>query len=908
MKRPILFAEPERSIEAYRRFLQRKVGLSPSLGFDVEAEEINPVLNRHQPDCVRWACRGGRRALFEAFGLGKTLQQLEIARLCLAHLGGGRALIVTPLGVRQEFIRDAALLRGDSDRLTPERRATLDAWLADRPDRRMPEPSFARFSAEVDRDDGLFLTNYESVRDGRLDANLFRVVLLDEASCLRGFGGTKTFREFMKLFEGNPEIRFKFVATATPSPNEYIELLAYAAFLEVMDVGQAKTRFFKRDSQKADSLTLHPHKEEEFWHWVNSWALFLQSPADLGYSDEGYALPPLDVRWHEIPSNHALAGTERDGQGRMFKNAAIGVVDAAREKRESLKARIAKMLELRNEDPGAHRLLWHDLEDERKAIEDALPDVASVFGSQNLEQREQVIIDFSEGRIQELAAKPVLAGSGCNFQKFCSWAIFLGIGFKFNDFIQAIHRVQRFLQTKPVRIDLIYTEAEREVRRTLQAKWARHNELVSMMTDIIRRYRLNQDALAGSLARTLGVERREAAGRAYRLILNDCVEEAASMQADSIDFGLTSIPFSTQYEYSPSFNDFGHTDNDRHFWQQMDFLIPQLLRVTKPGRVFAVHVKDRITPGGVNGLGFQTLSRFSDRCADRFEAHGWAFLGRKTVVTDVVRENNQTYRLGWSEHCKDGSRMGCGVPEYILLFRKPPSDRGNGYADEPVVKEKPVCDDHGEPRPFDSRHNWRKPVPGSGYTRALWQLDAHGFTRSSGDRLLSSQELSELPHPVLYKLWKQRSIHTVYNFKEHQAITEELDHLERLPATFMLLPPHSWHPDVWADVARMRTLNSSQAAKGREMHLCPLQFDICDRLIRQFSMPGEVVFDPFAGIGTVPYRAILLGRQGLGIELSASYWRDSVAYAEAAVQEVATPSLFDLLESEADHEAMEAAS
>jgi hypothetical protein len=316
--------------------------------------------------------------------------------------------------------------------------------------------------------------------------------------------------------------------------------------------------------------------------------------------------------------------------------------------------------------------------------------------------------------------------------------------------------------------------------------------------------------------------------------------------------------------------------------------------------VAAIHVKDRIAPGGVNGLGFQTVQPFSDECSAHFRRHGFAFLARKTIVTDVVRENNQTYRLGWTEQCKDGSRMGAGMPEYILLFRKPPTDRSNGYADVPVVKTKPLCDDHGTPAPFDARTNWKRPIPGTGYSRARWQFDANGFMRSSGDRLLSTEELRSLSHPELYRAWRDRSLGVVYDFNGHVAIAEELDHMERLPATFALLPPHSWHPDVWTDVARMRTLNMNQERRQSEMHLCPLQLDIASRLIVQFSMPGERVYDPFVGIGTVVEQAVRLKREGWGVELSAGYWRDAVYYAEKAAREVDAPTLFDLITEEAE--------
>jgi hypothetical protein len=191
----------------------------------------------------------------------------------------------------------------------------------------------------------------------------------------------------------------------------------------------------------------------------------------------------------------------------------------------------------------------------------------------------------------------------------------------------------------------------------------------------------------------------------------------------------------------------------------------------------------------------------------------------KTVVTDVVRENNQTYRLGWSEQCKDGSRMGCGVPEYVLLFRRPPTDRSNGYADVPVVKSKPkTMTPDGDIVDYD--YDGGKIVPDSGYSRARWQLDAHGFQRSSGNRLLTSEEMQRLTHAELYKRWREESLNEVYDFERHVALGELMESEKRLPSTFMQMPPHSWHPDVWTDITRMRTLNMLQQRKGQQQHLC----------------------------------------------------------------------------------------
>lgn len=867
----------------YASFLADKIQMAPAGGFEVSIDEINPILLPHHKAIIVWACAGGHRAIFAAFGLGKTVIQIELLRIVIARFGG-RGLIVLPLGVRQEFRRDCHMLAtGEHEKITDQQRAELRQWQAGRPER-IPSVTFIR-SIEQAGDAGLYLANYETIRDGKLDPKHFIAASLDEASCLRGFGGSKTFREFMRLFEG---VRFKFVATATPSPNEFIELLAYSAFLEVMDVGQAKTRFFKRNSEKADTLTIHPHKEREFWLWVASWGLFIERPSDLGFSDEGYELPEMVINWHELPADHGSAGAEKSGQVRLLRNAAASLSDAAREKRDSLPARIAKMMELRAEDPDAHRLIWHDLEAERHAIEAAIPGVRTVYGSQDLDEREQSIIDFSEGRFAELAGKASIMGSGCNFQRHCSWAIFLGIGFKFNDFIQAVHRIQRFLQKHTVRLDLIYTEAERPVRDSLEAKWRRHEQQRATMTGIIKEYGLSAAAMAQTLQRAMGVERIEVTGDGYRLVNNDCVMECQSMPADSVDLIVTSIPFSTQYEYSPNYADFGHTDDNEHFWQQMDYLIPQLYRILAPGRVAVIHVKDRIVPGGMTGLGFQTVYPFADDCTAAFRKHGFAFISRKPITTDVVRENNQTYRLGWSEQCKDGSRMGDGLPEYLLIFRKPPTDRSNGYADKPVKKAKKEWVGTGP------NAGWTNP---DGYSRARWQLDAHAYMPSSGNRQLRPEELMGLEAHQIFKLWKAYSLDAIYDFEHHVKIAEALEERGMLPSTFMLLPPHSKHEDVWTDVTRMLSMNTLQAQAGREMHLCPLQFDIVDRCIARYSEEGETVFDPFGGLMTVPYRAIKLRRRGAAVELNPAYFLDGCKYVEAAAREMTMPSLFDLMEA-----------
>lgn len=1234
----------------YGEFLKRKVRFDTRYGHTVGVEDVNPILKPHQKDIVVWAVTGGRRAIFASFGLGKSVMQLEILRLTLSRhqQQGARALIVCPLGVRQEFLRDAAMLgiRVRFIRCTDE----------------VLEP----YTDAVD----IYLTNYESVREGKIDVDCFTAVSLDEASVLRSFG-SKTYQTFLTLFDSVP---YRFVATATPSPNRYKELIHYAGFLGVMDTGQAlaqpltanvltprgwatmadlklgdqviarngqptdvvgvypqgekliyrvefsdgtatrctgdhlwltrtqyqrnaatkfgkrnpgadgrqywttkttdeiaatlrcsstgsknhevplvepvqldhaiididpyllgfllgedghlrktsvnfttadsliadeidkivrplglfvrknphkradgqpnydysitaghtgrtgrghesnavlrglrsyellgkraweksipfdymfntpevrlavlqglmdadgtisnigqtnlsttsrqladdamfiarslggtatittrpgrtprggvgrvkycvtlrlpngirpfrlprkvgrivsrekypprrfitavkeygyeeaqciavadaehlyvtddfivthNTRFFQRDSTKANELTLYPHKEREFHLWLNTWAIFLQRPSDLGYSDDGYTLPELDVRWHEINVNHENSGQDRDGQGFLFRGGLLSTVGAAREKRDTMPARVARAAALVAESPTDHFILWHDLEDERRAITRAIPEATEVFGALDLDVREQRIADFADGRARILATKPSLSGSGCNLQRHCHRAIFVGVGFSFNDFIQSIHRIHRYLQTNRVRIDIIYAESEREVVKVLRRKWSEHKELTKTMSEVIREYGLKQEDIANALQRSIGVERIETSGNGWLAANNDCVPETRSMEDNSVSLIVTSIPFSNHYEYTPAVEDFGHTDDNAHFWEQMDHLTPQLLRVLQPGRIYACHVKDRIMFGNVTGTGVPTVSPFHAEAIFHAQKHGFDYFGMITVVTDVVRENNQTYRLGWSEQCKDGSKMGVGSPEYVLLFHKPQSDRSKGYADTPVTKPKTnvYCTVHGylAPNGWPHEDDDGPCDPGNpceqGYSRARWQVDAHAFWRSSGDRFLTADELGKMRPDKLSKVFTEQTLREVYDYESHIQIGETLDGRGALPSTFMTLAPGSWSADVWHGVNRMFTLNTTQSQRAQQLHICPLQIDIVDRLITRYSNHGDLVYDPFGGLMTVPVRALRLGRRGRGVELNPGYYFDGVKYLQAQERHRNLPSLFDI--------------
>lgn len=830
--------------KTYEQFLNSKIKLAEKAGFTFDESQIPGIFKPHQRDITKWAIDGGRRAIFASFGLGKTFIQLAIGSIVHQHTNRP-FLIGIPLGVRYEFQMDAEKLG--------------------------IKIKYVRNMADVEAGNAegifMFLTNYERVRDGNFDASYFAGVSFDEASILRGLD-TQTSDYILQHFTG---IQYRFVCTATPSPNEYTEILNYAQFLGIMDRGQALTRFFQRDSQKAGNLTLYPHKAKEFWMWVSSWAVFVTKPSDLGYSDEGYDLPELIVHRHMVTAKDRGDIKDRDGNLKMFRNAAASLQDASKEKRESLPARIEKMNDIIGADgPDEHYLIWHHLEDERRAIKKAIPESKSVFGSMEQDKREEYLIGFGRGDFKYLATKPEIAGSGCNFQRFCNKAIFLGIDYKFNDFIQAVHRIHRFMQPNQVEIHLIYSDAEEQILKTLEAKWSRHNEMVAQMTSLIKEHGLSNTSMHADLSRTMGVNRKEVTGESYRCIHNDNVIEVMNMPTNSIDLTVTSIPFSDQYEYCESYHDMGHNDGNGDFFEQLGYLTPELLRVTKPGRIACIHVKDRIRYSYQNGAGMTTLEDFSGQTVAHFISHGWHLMGKITITTDVVQENNQSYRLGWSEQCKDATKMGVGLPEYVLIFRKTPTDTSNSFADVPVTKSK------------------------KDYNRARWQLDAHAYHRSNGNRLLNPDELRQMDLSTVFRLWKEKNLNEPYDFNTHLNVCGALDSVGKLSATFMSLPVHSDHPNVWTDISRMRTLNANQAKKRQEKHVCPLQFDIIDRLIERYSNPGETVLDPFGGIMSTPFRSINLNRKAIGIELNEQYWRDGVKYCRDAEAMELVPTLFDV--------------
>lgn len=838
--------------EKYIDFLTSKIKVAEKHGITVERSMLHESLRPDQADIVLWLLERGSGLAAPDAGYGKTRIGIDVCRILIGQFSG-KGLIVTELGAADTFVdKDPEVGEGVCMGLNLEY---------------VTNQAEAMASAS-----NIVVTNYERVRDGNFDFGAFTVVWCDEGNYVKNMASETTDALKQQL----AKVKYKFIATATPSPNEHLELINYAHVLGICDRGQILTQFFQRNSTKAGDLTLHPHHEADFWLWVSTWCIAITSPKDLGYEYPGFELPQLNLHWIEVPMKKQIdAGATKDGQGRMFIQSRSGLSEAAKIKRESIDARVEKTVEIAENNPDDHFIFWHHLEDERKALNAAFKGYDSygdMFGSQKWEVREKRIVDFTKGNLQYLATKPEISGVGCNFQKHCNKCIFVGINDSFNDIYQALKRIYRFYNpSDEVDVWFLYTPEEYDIVLNLQRKWKEHNEMREITIAIIKKYGLNQARQIEERKRSFITDRKVYQGKNYTLYNNDCVTEISTMAENSVDMILTSIPFGNHYEYTDKYNDFGHNSTNEQFFKQMDFLVPELLRVLKPGRIAAIHTKNRIHYGSVTGLGFSMFHRFTHKACDCFERNGFYCMGFHYVPTDVVAENNQTYRLGYTEACKDMTKMGAGIPEEIWLFRKPPTSNSDAYADEPVIHDK------------DS------------YDLANWQIDADGFWRSSGNKYINPDLLAGMSMKHLRKWWNKFNEEVVYDYDGHAELLKTLNDKDKLSRTFTTLPLRSLTDHVWNDVNRMQGLNMEQSRRKQQNHICPMPFDQVDRLIELYSNEGDIIMDPFGGIGTTGVRAIKKRRKAILCELNSVYAKTGNYYMKEAEAKNEIPTLFDVI-------------
>lgn len=887
--------------DAYLQLLVSKIKLAEKHGIKIDQSRLHTSSKPHQLEIVQWGLELGAALLAPDCGMGKSHMLIEIARIVYEEYGG-KCLIVTELGATDTFINpdpeygEGARLGVKIEYVTNQAEAfASDCWLV--------------------------VTNYERVRQGNFDFSAFIIVELDEGNYIKNPASDTT----NVLQHQLRKVKFKFIASATPNPNRTLELVNYAHVLGVCDRGQILTRFFQRNSVVAGDLTLHPQHEEDFWMWVYSWMVSIELPSDMGLPDEGYALPKLHIDWDcEVKLDKALeVKPDKKGQGRLHAESNGDSSERAMIRRESIDVRVRKTVEIIKAHPDDHFIIWHLLEDERYALEKALNEddainrsIESVYGTQDWTEREQVISAFMKGEVDILITKPELCGVGLNFQKHCHMNIFMSVDYDWDAFYQAVKRTHRFGQLCEVFAFVVWISEQYHMISSLKEKQRLQTEQRAKLRAIVQKFGLGQSKFIEAKKRSFFNEATCVNGENFTSVHGDSVLVYMDRAENSVDLINSSFPFGNHYEYTDLYNDFGHNEDLGAFREQMDFLIPELFRVLKPGRIAAVHLKNRIHYGSVTGLGFSVFHRFTHAICDSMEKHGFQTMGFHYIPTDVVLENNQTYRLGYGEMQKDSTKMGSGIPEEIWIFRKPPTSSAKAYADIRVTHNKVACphcgniDTAGE---FERKKTFLKYCRGCKtfmhpeeliipegqypYNLSNWQIDADSFWHSSGNRLPLPVELKRWGIDRIHAWWKKFNRNVRYDYEGHVELLNQLDEAGHLSREFTTLPMQSNTSFIWNDVNRMDGLNMQQAKRRQQNHICPQPFDEPERIIELYSNPGEMVDDCFGGLGTTAVLALKKRRKAFIVELSKNYHKWNVRYCQEEELKAKTLTLFDLQET-----------
>lgn len=442
-------------MQDYATFLSRRQAPPPAVGFEVSDSDLHASLFPFQRAATRLALSRGRAALFEDTGLGKSRQMLEWMRLVSAHTGG-RALLLVPLAVAHQFVRSEAPAIG------------LDLV-------------YAKTQAEADASGArLIVTNYD--RASKFDPAAFSGVALDEADILANMVGA-TNRLLSTMFAETP---YRLVATATPAPNDLIELGRYSQFLGVMESGEMLTRYFIRDSETAATLRLrHWAAAGPFWDWLTSWAVCIGMPSDLGdYSDDGYILPALSVEQHMVDVDYADA----QRQGQLFPSAKASATQLWKVKRDTHEERCRLSADLVAQKPNTPWVVWCSTDEESRELCRLIPDAVEVKGSHKPEQKEERLRAFSEGRARVIVTKPKIAGMGLNWQH-CADMVYCSPTFSFKYFYQGLRRIYRFRQARPVTCHVVIAETEESVMAAVERKQAQHRTIHEQARAAMRRRR-----------------------------------------------------------------------------------------------------------------------------------------------------------------------------------------------------------------------------------------------------------------------------------------------------------------------------------------------------------------------------------------------------------------------------------
>lgn len=614
-------------MKEYYDFLNSKVRKIIDSGFEVRDSELNPLLFDFQKFCVKRALKKGKYALFESCGLGKTIQQLEWANQVTKHTGKP-VIVLAPLSVSLQTIEEGV-----------------------------------KFGIDVRKYDGsdfpIQISNYEQLDN--IDCSKFIGVVLDESSILKSFDGS-TKRKIINLFRHTP---YKLACTATPSPNDPMELGNHAEFLDVMSYNEMLAMFFIHDGGDTSKWRLKGHAVEQFYRFIGSWAVMFSTPSDIGFSVKGYDLPPLNYIEEKII-------TPKKDNGKLFNDSAVNATNFNQELRDTMELRLSKVVEIVNSKPNEPFIIWIKQNVEGDMLRKLLPDAIEVKGSDSDEWKENKLLGFAKGEFRVLITKTKMASFGMNYQN-CNNQIFASLDFSFEGLYQAIRRCYRFGQKRQVNIYLITTDTMYNVRKTINEKQQKFEQMQQSMSKTINE-NINNEYLNNDEYDTKPFD------TAYCSVKRgDCVQLIQELEDESIGLSIFSPPFAELYTYSNYIEDMGNSKDYREFLTQFAFLVKQLYRVIQSGRNVCVHCMDLPIQKGKEG--YIGLRDFSGMILKLFEDNGFVYHSRITIWKDPVVEMQRTKALGLlhKQVKKDSTMSRVGIPDYIMVFRK------DGVRNNPVT-------------------------------------------------------------------------------------------------------------------------------------------------------------------------------------------------------------------------------
>jgi hypothetical protein len=614
----------------YTDFLRKKERIVPDVGHD--PTELPAALLPFQRDLVRWACRKGRAALWSDTGTGKTVMQCAwIAEMAT------RGLIVSPLAVADQTIAEAERLLGLK----------------------------VRFTREPIDEDGIWITNYQNVHKfapsvlpwTQLE---YGAIVLDESSILASVDG-KTRTLLLKEFSTIP---FRLACTATPAPNDVAELANHAEFLGVMSRAEMLAHFFVHDSDFGagnGGWRLKGHAREAFWKWVAHWAAYVRRPSDIGHSDEGFILPPLNIRDEIVPVDYKPEGS-------LFAHMAGGIVGRSQARRASLSARVARAAEIIAASD-EQWLVWCGLNDEARQLAAALPGEAmNIEGSTPDDDKIAIERAWRDGIARVLVTKPSIFGWGLNWQHAHNM-LFLGLGDSWQAYYQAIRRQWRYGQKHPVNVVIVLSEAETAIAENVRRKEEQNAEIAAGIIAAVQETMMEE--IHSDKEQVQPYETGIEAGDGWTLMLGDSVERVAEIASGTVGLSVFSPPFAALYTYSASDRDMGNSKDYDEFFRHFDYLIPELLRVTMPARRACVHVQQVTTTKTTHGqIGWRD---FRADVVRHFVAAGWIYDGEIVIDKDPQAQaiRTKSKALMFAQKNRDSAWSRPAMADYILLFRAP---------------------------------------------------------------------------------------------------------------------------------------------------------------------------------------------------------------------------------------------